>query len=70
MERYILANLERMFGKKKQTTFIYCPNCNNELIKNGNLIADTDLVYYQCSRCGTYSKWLFDAPTPILMKGD
>ena len=69
MERYILANLKRMFGKK-QTTFIYCPNCNNELIRNGNLIKDTDLVYYKCSKCGVNSKWLFDAPTPILMKGD
>ena len=33
MERYILASLERMFGKKKQTTFVYCPKCNNELVK-------------------------------------
>ena len=32
MERYILASLERMFGKKKQTTFVYykCSKCGHE----------------------------------------
>ena len=52
MERYILASLERMFGKKKQTTLVYCPKCNNELVKNGDLIKDTNFVYYKCSKCG------------------
>lgn len=64
----ILEDLKRMFGKEKQTTFIYCPNCNNELVKNGNFIKDTDLVYYKCKKCGMNSKWLFDAPVPILIK--
>ena len=68
MERYILASLERMFGKKKQTTFVYCPKCNNELVKNGDLIKDTDFVYYKCSKCGHESKWDFDTPCPILLE--
>ncbi len=67
MERYILENLQRMFDKK-QKTFIYCPNCHNELIKNGTFIKNTDLVYYKCSKCGEESKWDFDAPTPILIQ--
>ena len=57
-----------MLVKRKQTTFIYCPKCNNELIKNGNFIKDTDLVYYKCSKCRKESKWDFDAPTPILIE--
>ena len=52
----------------KQRTFIYCPKCNNELIKNGNLIKDTDFVYFKCSKCGNESKWDFDTPCPILIK--
>ena len=68
MERYILASLERMFRKKKQTTFVYCPKCNNELVKNGDLIKDTDFVYYKCNKCGHESKWDFDTPCPILLE--
>ena len=70
MERYILENLKRVFGTNKQTTFVYCPQCNNELVKNGNLIKDTDFVYYKCSKCGQESKWCFDTPCPILMTED
>lgn len=55
---------------KKQKTFVYCPKCNNELVRNGNLIKDTDFVYYRCSKCGHESKWDFDAPCPILVEGD
>lgn len=54
--------------REKQRTHVYCPKCNNELVKNGNLIKDTDFVYYKCSKCGHESKWDFDAPCPILLK--
>jgi len=53
----------------KQTTFVYCPECRNELIKNGNLIKDTEFVYFKCSKCGHKSEWDFNTPCPILMKG-
>lgn len=56
--------------KKQQRTHVYCPKCNNELVKNGNLIRDTDFVYFKCSKCGHESKWDFDAPCPILINGD
>ena len=56
--------------RKQQRTYVYCPKCNNELVKNGNLIKDTDFVYYKCSKCGHESKWDFVAPCPILVEGD
>ena len=54
--------------KNQQKTYVYCPKCRNELCANGNLIKDTDFVYYKCSKCGHESKWDFDAPCPILIK--
>ena len=54
--------------REKQRTHAYCPKCNNELVENGNLIKDTDFVYYKCSKCGHESKWDFDAPCPILLE--
>lgn len=29
-------------NKNKQHTFIYCPKCENEMIKNGQFIEDND----------------------------
>lgn len=55
--------------REKQRTHVYCPKCRNELIANGNLIKDTDFVYYKCSKCGHESKWDFDTPCPILIEG-
>ena len=54
--------------KKGQTTFCYCPNCDNELISSNSFIKDTDFVYYKCSKCGYESKWDFDFLCPILIK--
>lgn len=65
---YFIKKMNEQNNKRKQLTFIYCPKCNNELIKNGTFIKDIDLVYYECSQCGKKSKWLFDAPTPILIE--
>lgn len=53
----------------KQTTFCYCPHCRNELCANGDLLSDTDLVRFRCSRCGHESGWDFDAPVPLLLEG-
>lgn len=54
--------------KKKQYTFIYCPKCRNEMIKNGQFIEDNDgIVKYRCSKCGTISFWDFgNFPAPML----
>ena len=53
--------------KKGQRTFIYCPNCDNELIGSNSFIKDADYVYYKCDKCGTESKWNFDFICPILL---
>lgn len=54
--------------KKKQYTFIYCPKCRNEMIKNGQFIKDNDgIMKYRCSKCGTISFWDFgNFPAPML----
>lgn len=67
---YFIYYKIHMYKREKQRTYVYCPKCNNELVKNGNLIKDTDFVYYKCSKCGHESKWDFDTPCPILIEGD
>ena len=54
--------------KKKQYTFIYCPKCFKELIKNGQFIEDNDgIIKYKCSKCGEISFWDFgNFPVPML----
>lgn len=53
--------------KEKQKTFIYCPKCNTELIKNGLFIKDEDgVLEYGCPKCGTTSFWDFSFPAPYL----
>ena len=51
----------------KQTSFVFCPSCDNELCKNGDFISDDDFVTYCCSQCKLYSVWNFDAPVAILI---
>ena len=58
---------EKLYKKTGQSTFIYCPKCNNELISSNSFVKDTDYVYYKCSNCGYESKWDFDFLTPILI---
>ncbi len=57
-----------LYKKTKQSTFIYCPKCDNELISSNSFVKDTDYVYYKCSNCRYESKWDFDFPCPILIK--
>lgn len=55
-------------NKNKQHTFIYCPKCINEMIKNGRFIEDNDgIVKYKCSKCGEITFWDFgNFPVPML----
>lgn len=55
-------------NKRRQHTFVYCPKCNNELVKNGQFIEDNDgIVKYRCSECGNISFWDFaNFPVPML----
>ena len=55
-------------ARHKQHTFIYCPRCNNEMIKNGRYIGvHKGLAIYECNRCGDITHWLFETPAPILI---
>lgn len=66
--------LKELFSRKpKQTTFCYCPKCNNELIGSNSFVSDLYVngeneVTYKCSECGHVSIWNFDiTPVPVLM---
>lgn len=54
--------------KEGQNTFVYCSECDNELISSNSFVKDTDFVYYKCSNCGTETKWDFDFLCPILVE--
>lgn len=64
--------VKRLFKTEPvQRTFCYCPKCNNELCGSKSYIGpdwkDKSIETYNCSKCGYYSKWHFDAPIPILI---
>lgn len=54
--------------KHKRHTFVYCPKCHNEIVKNGRFIEDNDgIVKYRCSKCGNISFFDFaNFPVPML----
>lgn len=68
----ILRFINDSSNKSKQHTFVYCPKCNNELVKNGRFIEDNDgIVKYCCSKCSNISFWDFaNYPIPVLIKDD
>ncbi len=40
----------------KQTCFVYCPKCKNELVSSNSFIEDKDgIVKYECDKCGNIS---------------
>lgn len=54
--------------RTKQTTWVYCPGCKQELVGGTQRqVLDTDVVRYYCMRCLTVSVWEFDAPVPLLL---
>lgn len=60
--------IQKSINKRRQHTFVYCPRCNNELVKNGQYIEDNNgIIKYRCSKCGIISLWDFvDFPVPYL----
>lgn len=53
----------------QQTCWCYCPACRNELtVGPSTYESDGGIITYVCSACGTKSRWLFDAPVPLLLK--
>ncbi|WP_442637772.1 hypothetical protein [Rossellomorea marisflavi] len=65
----MFKNLFKKKEKQTQSTFCYCPKCNNELISSNSFVSDEELVTYKCSECSHVTKWLFDAPVPLLIEG-
>ena len=59
-------NCDDVYDKKLRShrTYVFC-ECNNELTTTGSFIRDTDVVEYECSKCGLHTFWDFDAPAPI-----
>ena len=53
--------------RKRQYTFIYCCNCNNELISSNSFVKDEEgIVTYKCSKCGLVKKYDFiHYPVPV-----
>lgn len=55
------------------TCLIFCPQCDNELCGSNSYkffrVSDKgNTEHYQCSCCGTESKWDFDSfPAPVLV---
>lgn len=58
----------KLFKKRKQTCFVYCPKCTNELVSSFSFIEDIDgIVKYKCDKCGNISFWDFaHFPVPYL----
>jgi len=56
-------------GHSKQTTWVYCPNCDNELTGKYSTVVldDNHGMIYECLQCGMMSRWDYDAPTPIFL---
>ena len=56
------------FRKPKQTCFIRCPKCRNELISSDSFVEDRDgFIKYKCTKCGNISFWDFiHYPAPFL----
>ena len=45
----------------------FCPSCDNELLTNGEVLHDGNIVIQRCHECNTISNWYFGAPVPILL---
>jgi hypothetical protein len=69
---FVVAVLARLvWGKPRQTTFCYCPNCRNELCADAKTKcydAGSE-VHYVCGKCNFQSDWDFGPPVPIYLRG-
>ena len=63
-----IKDLFNKFRKPKQTCFVYCPKCRNELTSSNSFVEDVDgIVKYKCDKCANISFWDFaHYPVPIL----
>jgi len=68
IKRLFLWRLERQL-RKPQSTFCYCPGCRVDLCSNpeAKLYSEGAVEAFTCP-CGVHSRWMFDAPIPILIE--
>lgn len=60
--------LKEMKKFNNQSTKIYCPHCDREMIHKGYHMVEVDgLEVFACG-CGKVSWWNFDMPTPVLVQ--
>lgn len=66
----IFLRLSSDYENSKQTTFCYCPDCENELCSSKGFISDVNgIVTYMCPQCCKVIKWDFDTyPFPFLIE--
>lgn len=64
----LISTIRNGRKKPKQTCFIYCPRCRNELISSDSFVEDRDgFIKYKCTKCGNISFWDFiHYPAPFL----
>ena len=65
---YIVSIIQDWRIRRRQTGFVYCPKCRNELVSSDSFVEDIDgIVKYECDRCGNVSFWDFAYyPVPYL----
>lgn len=64
----IVAKIKRK--KIKQTLWVYCPGCKEDLCSNGSFVKDEEFVEYKCTNCGRDSRWDFDRFGPVVVEVD
>lgn len=64
----IISTIRNGRRKPKQTCFVYCPMCQNELVSSDSFVEDKDgIIKYKCDNCGNVSFWDFaHYPVPYL----
>ena len=69
---FIFDSLRDIKQSRKQTCFVYCPRCHNELVSSESFVEDHDgIVEYKCDKCGEVSFWDFaHYPVPYLLEYD
>ena len=69
---YIVREKLPIFSKMAhRSTYCWCPECGNDLVRDSFVSDDRGLVVYKCSRCDHESTWHFAiAPIPILLAED
>lgn len=65
---FIFNSLREIKQSHKQTCFVYCPKCRNELVSSNSFVEDKDgIVKYKCDKCGNISFFDFiHYPVPYL----